>query len=58
MREFVDSLELSDREILNKFDLTIDGKKLTPEEAMRFIAFIRAERSIRTSNLLPLIYDT
>ncbi|MBP1154384.1 MULTISPECIES: helix-turn-helix transcriptional regulator [unclassified Paenibacillus] len=46
VREFVDSLELSDNNILDKFALTIDGKKLTAEEAKRFIAFVRAERSI------------
>ncbi|MDF2964293.1 MAG: Xre family transcriptional regulator [Paenibacillus sp.] len=45
-REFTDSLELSDQEILRKFNLTIDGKALTIEEARRFIAFIRAERSM------------
>ncbi|NOU96479.1 helix-turn-helix domain-containing protein [Paenibacillus sp. LMG 31456] len=44
--EFTDSLELSDQEILKKFNLTIDGKALTIEEARRFIAFIRAERSM------------
>ncbi|WP_219835810.1 helix-turn-helix domain-containing protein [Paenibacillus sp. R14(2021)] len=43
-REFVDQLELADDELLNKFDLMIDGRKLTPEEARRFIAFVRAER--------------
>jgi len=46
VREFVDSLELSDDKILEKFTLTVDGRKLTPEEARRFIAFIRAERAI------------
>ncbi|GAB2671400.1 helix-turn-helix domain-containing protein [Paenibacillus thermoaerophilus] len=46
-RQFVDSLELSDNEILEKFNLTIDGKRLTPEEARRFIAFVRAERSLK-----------
>ncbi|TDG00287.1 helix-turn-helix domain-containing protein [Paenibacillus piri] len=46
VRDFVDSLELSDGSILDKFALTIDGKKLTPEEAKRFIAFVRAERMI------------
>lgn len=45
VREFTDSLELSDEELLKKFALTIDGKKLTPEESKRFIAFVRAERS-------------
>ncbi|WP_019534280.1 helix-turn-helix domain-containing protein [Paenibacillus ginsengihumi] len=46
VRQFVDSLELSDETILEKFTLTIDGKKLTPDEAKRFIAFVRAERSM------------
>ncbi|MCR8641097.1 helix-turn-helix transcriptional regulator [Paenibacillus sp. N1-5-1-14] len=47
MNQFVDQLELSDESILEKFALTIDGKELTPEEAKRFIAFIRAERSFQ-----------
>ncbi|MEF3302265.1 helix-turn-helix domain-containing protein [Paenibacillus sp. GYB003] len=47
IREFVDSLELSDDSILDKFALTIDGRKLTVEEAKRFIAFVRAERSLK-----------
>ncbi len=46
VREFSSKLELSDEEILRAFSLTIDGKELTPEEAKRFIAFIRAERSM------------
>jgi transcriptional regulator with XRE-family HTH domain len=46
-REFVDSLELADQEILNRFSLTIDGQRLSVEEAKRFIAFVRAERSLR-----------
>lgn len=46
-RSFVDRLELSDEEILEKFDLTIDGRKLTPEESRRFIAFVRAERNMK-----------
>jgi transcriptional regulator with XRE-family HTH domain len=44
VRDFVDQLELSDEDLLKKFDLTIDGRKLTVEEARRFIAFVRAER--------------
>jgi len=43
---FIDHLELSDEEILEKYTLTIDGRKLTAEEARRFIAFIRAERAM------------
>lgn len=46
VRQFVDSLELSDDRIMQHFTLTIDGKQLTPEEAKRFIAFVRAERSL------------
>jgi transcriptional regulator with XRE-family HTH domain len=44
-KEFVSQLELSDQAVLDKFTLTIDGRELTPEEAMRFIHFIRAQRS-------------
>ncbi|MFD2611104.1 helix-turn-helix domain-containing protein [Paenibacillus gansuensis] len=47
VHDFVSELELSDEELLEKYNLMIDGKKLTKEEARRFIAFIRAERSIR-----------
>lgn len=47
VRDFVDSLELADDNILDKFTLTIDGRKLTPEESKRFIAFVRAERSMK-----------
>lgn len=47
IRDFVDQLELSDDEILARFSLTIDGLKLTPEEARRFIAFVRAERMMK-----------
>lgn len=48
VRDFVDSLELSDSNILESFTLTIDGRELTDEEARRFIAFVRAERSINS----------
>jgi transcriptional regulator with XRE-family HTH domain len=44
--QFVDQLELSDEEILEKYSLAIDGRKLTAEEARRFIAFVRAERAM------------
>lgn len=47
VKEFTDSLELSDEKLLEKFTLTVDGRELTPEEAKRFIAFIRAERSLK-----------
>lgn len=44
VRLFLDQLELSDQEILQKFNLMVDGQPLTTEEARRFIAFVRAER--------------
>ncbi|MFF2484720.1 helix-turn-helix domain-containing protein [Paenibacillus sp. NPDC058071] len=44
VRGFVDQLELSDDEILAKYNLSVDGRKLTAEETKRFIAFVRAER--------------
>lgn len=44
---FTESLELSDEDILERFTLTIDGRKLTEEEAKRFIAFVRAERAMK-----------
>lgn len=46
VRQFVDDLELSEQEILERFSLTVDGTKLSLEEAKRFIAFVRAERSM------------
>lgn len=44
VQQFVDDLELSDNEILDKFSLMVDGRKLTEDETKRFIAFVRAER--------------
>jgi hypothetical protein len=32
--------------VLERFGLMIDGKPLTEEEARRFIAFVRMERSM------------
>ncbi|WP_123041939.1 helix-turn-helix domain-containing protein [Cohnella candidum] len=46
VRQFLDEVELSDAELLERFALTIDGRKLTPDEARRFIAFVRAERAM------------
>lgn len=47
VREFVDGLELSDQDLLERFNLTVDGRKLTEEEAKRFIAFVRMERMMK-----------
>jgi transcriptional regulator with XRE-family HTH domain len=46
VQQFVDGVELSDQALLDKFALTVDGRKLTPDEAKRFIAFIRADRAM------------
>jgi transcriptional regulator with XRE-family HTH domain len=46
VRKFTDELELSDQDLLDNYSLTVDGRKLTPEEARRFIAFVRAERNL------------
>jgi transcriptional regulator with XRE-family HTH domain len=46
IRQFADELELSDEQLLERFKLMIDGQTLTPEEARRFIAFVRAERNM------------
>ncbi|CAM2977729.1 helix-turn-helix transcriptional regulator [Paenibacillus sediminis] len=48
VRQFVDQLELSDDDILERFQLTVDGRALTEEEAKRFIAFVRMERSMKS----------
>lgn len=47
VRGFVDQLDLSDGDLLKKFNLTIDGQCLTEEEAKRFIAFMRIERGLK-----------
>ncbi len=44
--QFVDSLELSDTQILEQFEITLDGQPLTEEEAKLFIDFIRNQRGI------------
>ena len=47
VRDFVDQLELSDDDLLERFNLTVDGRSLSEEEARRFIAFIRMERMMK-----------
>jgi len=48
VKQFEDSLELADEKILERFSLLVDGRELTAEEARRFIAFVRAERSLHS----------
>lgn len=47
VRLFVDSLELTDKEILDKINLiNVDGRPLSREEAIDFIAFVRTKRAM------------
>lgn len=46
-RYFVDSLALDDEKLLDKFQLTLDGKPLTEEEAKGIIAYLRSLRSLK-----------
>lgn len=48
IRNFADQLELSDEDIMSRFTLTVDGKQLSPAEAKRFIAFVRADRMVNS----------
>ncbi|NOU96478.1 hypothetical protein GC093_25145 [Paenibacillus sp. LMG 31456] len=45
IQTFVKHLAFSDDHILEEFTLTLEGRELTHEDARKFIAFIRAERS-------------
>lgn len=44
--EFLNRVELADDSVTSRFELVLDGRKLTPEETERFIAFIRSERAM------------
>lgn len=46
-KEFIHKLELSDEKLLEEFELTLDGKKLTEEEAKGVIAYLRSLRSMK-----------
>lgn len=48
VKNLTENLELTDAQLLENFSFTVDGRRLTPEESHRFIAFIRAERSMRS----------
>lgn len=43
-RLLIDSLEMSDEEIIKTFNLTVDGISLTPEQIKSFIGYVRIER--------------
>lgn len=45
--DFLNRIELDDESVTERYELTIDGRSLTPEETREFIAFVRAERTAR-----------
>lgn len=49
--EFLNRVELVDDSITSRYELTIDGRKLTAEETKRFIAYIRSERASHSDRL-------
>lgn len=46
-RVLIDSLDLTDEEIMDKIEFVIDGITLDEEDVRRFIALVRAERSMK-----------
>ncbi|WP_340011753.1 helix-turn-helix transcriptional regulator [Paenibacillus sp. FSL H7-0690] len=46
-RVLIDSLDLTDEEIMSKMDFIVDGIKLDDDDVRRFIALVRAERSMK-----------
>jgi transcriptional regulator with XRE-family HTH domain len=46
-RVLIDSLDLTDEEIMSKMDFVVDGIKLNDDDVRRFIALVRAERSMK-----------
>ena len=47
--KFIEDLDLANEELYKKYDIKIDGEKISKEEADMFIASIRALRSMRKS---------
>lgn len=46
-RRIIDSLDLSDEEIMRTLKLEVDGIQLTPEQVMQFINYVRVERAMK-----------
>lgn len=44
-KAFLDSLDLSDQGVLDKFNFNVDGVPLTEEQIKKFIAYVRIERA-------------
>lgn len=45
--EFIKSIDISDKELLEQFDLKLDGKSLTEEETIGIIAYLRSLRQMK-----------
>lgn len=48
VKQLIDHLYRPESEILDRFSFTFDNNVLTPEEAVRFIQFLRNELDKRT----------
>jgi hypothetical protein len=48
VQQLIDNLHLPDHDILDMFSFTFGSNVLTPEEAIRFIQFLRSELDKRT----------
>lgn len=48
VKQLIDNLHLPDTDILDMFSFTFGNNVLTPEEAIRFIQFLRSELDKRT----------
>ncbi len=46
-KDFIDNLDLNEKELLNKFIIELDGVPLTEDEIKRLIAFLRVDRVMR-----------
>jgi len=45
-QEFIEEINLSDEDLLKEFDLKIDGRSLTKDEAKGIIAYVRSLRQM------------
>lgn len=46
-RRIIDSLDLSDEEIMKTLKLEVDGIQLTPEQVLQFVNYVRVERTMK-----------
>lgn len=46
-RKIIDSLDLSDEEIMKTVKLEVDGILLTPEQVLTFVNYVRVERATK-----------